>query len=108
MDAVVSGEAGSPVYQLLAEGVRSLVPTLQKLNIASAADVQIDSLADRLREEVIARRAVAMSYALVGMGKKASRHSPPKSAGRWQKHSKVENRHFISYTSIRSLRAAAI
>jgi protein-L-isoaspartate O-methyltransferase len=66
MDAVVSGEAGSPVYQLLAEGVRSLVPTLQKLNIASAADVQIDSLADRLREEVIARRAVAMSYALVG------------------------------------------
>jgi len=66
MDAVVSGEAQSPVYQLLAEGVRSLVPTLQKLNIASATDVQIDSLADRLRAEVVARRAVAMSYGLIG------------------------------------------
>ena len=49
MDAVVSGEAESPVCELLAEAVRSLVPTLEKLNIASPAHVQIDSLADRLR-----------------------------------------------------------
>jgi ubiquinone/menaquinone biosynthesis C-methylase UbiE len=66
VDAVVSGEAESPVYQLLAEAVRSLVPTLAKLNIASPAHVQIESLADRIREEVLARRAVVMSYGLVG------------------------------------------
>jgi SAM-dependent methyltransferase len=66
VDAVVSGEAESPVYKLLAEAVRSLVPTLSKLNIASPAHVQIDSLADRIREEVVARRAVVMSYGLVG------------------------------------------
>jgi SAM-dependent methyltransferase len=66
MDAVVSGAAESPVYQLLAEAVRSLVPTLQKLNIASPAQVQIDSLADRIRDEVVASRAVAVSYGLVG------------------------------------------
>jgi predicted O-methyltransferase YrrM len=66
MDAVVSGEAESPVYELLAEAVRSLVPTLQKLNIASPAHVQIDSLADRIRQEVVARRAVVVSYGLVG------------------------------------------
>jgi protein-L-isoaspartate O-methyltransferase len=66
MDAVVSGEAESPVYELLAEAVRSLVPTLQKLNIASPANVQIDSLADRIRKEVVARRAVVVSYGLVG------------------------------------------
>jgi hypothetical protein len=66
VDAVVSGEPESPVYKLLAEAVRSLVPTLEKLNIASPADVQIDSLADRLREHVVTRRAVAMSYALIG------------------------------------------
>jgi len=47
---------------LLAEAVRTLVPTLEKLNIRSAAQVQIDCLADRLRQEVIARRAVAMTY----------------------------------------------
>ena len=66
VDAVVSGAADSPVYQLLAEAVRSLVPTLQKLNIASPAHVQIDSLADRIRKEVLARRAVVVSYGLVG------------------------------------------
>ena len=65
-DAVVSGEPESPVYTLLAEAVRSLVPTLQKLNIASPADVHIDSLADRIRSEVVARRAVVVSYGLVG------------------------------------------
>jgi hypothetical protein len=66
MDALVSGLEDSSVYKLLAEAVRTLVPTLEKLNIASAAEVQIDSLADRMRKEVVARRGVAMSYGLVG------------------------------------------
>jgi hypothetical protein len=66
MDALVSGAAESPVYNLFAEAVRSLVPTLQKLNIASPAHVQIDSLANRIRDEVMARRAVVVSYGLVG------------------------------------------
>jgi protein-L-isoaspartate O-methyltransferase len=66
VDAVVSGGAGSPVCELLAEAVRSLVPTLSKLNIASPAHVQIDTLAERIRKEVLARRAVVVSYGLVG------------------------------------------
>jgi ubiquinone/menaquinone biosynthesis C-methylase UbiE len=66
MDTFVSGEENSPVYQLLAEAVRSLVPTLEKLNIASAAQVEIETLTDRMRTEVLAKRAVAMSYGLVG------------------------------------------
>lgn len=66
MDTLVSGEGDSPVYKLLAEAVRSLAPTLEKLNIASADQVQIDSLADRMRKEVVAKRGVAMLYGLVG------------------------------------------
>lgn len=66
VDAVVSGAPESPVFHLLAEAVRSLVPILQKLNIASPAQVQIESLADRIRKEVLARRAVVVSYGLVG------------------------------------------
>ena len=66
MDTLVSGEGDSPVYVLLAEAVRSLGPTLERLNIASAAEVKIDSLADRMRRDVAARRGVAMSYGLVG------------------------------------------
>lgn len=65
-DTLVSGEENSPVYKLLAEAVRSLAPTLEKLNIASAAQVKIDSLADRMCREVVAKRGVAMSYGLVG------------------------------------------
>lgn len=65
-DALVSGEGDSPVYKLLAEAVSSLVPTLEKLNIASAAQVKIDSLADRMCKEVAAIRGVVMSYGLVG------------------------------------------
>ena len=66
MDALVSGQEDSSVYRLLAEAVRTLVPTLEKLNIAAADEVQIDSLADRMRKEVVAKRGVAMSYGLVG------------------------------------------
>ena len=66
MDALVSGEEDSPVFKLLAEAVRTLVPTLEKLNIASPAQVQIETLTDRMRNEVVAKRGVAMSYGLVG------------------------------------------
>jgi len=66
MDTLVSGEGESPVYKLLAERVRSLAPTLEKANIASAAQVKIDNLADRMRKEVADRRGVVMSYGLVG------------------------------------------
>jgi SAM-dependent methyltransferase len=66
IDTLVSGEEDSPVYKLLAEAVRTLVPTLEKLQIASDSQVQIDTLADRMRKEVAAKRGVAMSYGLVG------------------------------------------
>ena len=66
MDALVSGEGDRPVYKLLAEAVRSLAPTLEQLNIACAAQVKIASLADRMRDEVVAQRGIATSYGLVG------------------------------------------
>lgn len=66
MDALVSGEEDSPVYKLLAKAVRTLVPKLEKLNIASAAQVRIETLTDRMRKEVLAKRGVVMSYGLVG------------------------------------------
>ena len=65
-DVLVSGEGDSPVYRLLAEAVRSLAPTLERLNIACLAQAEMDSLADRMGKEVSAKRGVAMSYGLVG------------------------------------------
>lgn len=82
VDAVISGAAENPVYELLAEALRSLVPTLLQLDIASAGDIQIDSLADRIRKEVVTRRAVAMSYGLVGAwAKKPVAHDIESDAG---------------------------
>jgi SAM-dependent methyltransferase len=77
LDTLVSGEEESPIYKLLAEAVRSLVPTLEKLNIASATQVNIDNLADRMRREVVTNRAIAMSYGLVGAwARKPFTHEP--------------------------------
>jgi len=36
------------------------------LNIASPAQVKIETLAERMRQEVVTKRAIAMSYGLVG------------------------------------------
>jgi SAM-dependent methyltransferase len=66
MDAIVSGDAESPACVLLAEAVRSLLPTLEKLNIALPHEVDVDSLTHRIREEVAARRSVVVSYGLIG------------------------------------------
>jgi hypothetical protein len=55
-DTLVSGEEGSPVYKLLAEALRSLAPTLEKS----------DSSSDRMRNEVVAKCGIAISYGLVG------------------------------------------
>jgi SAM-dependent methyltransferase len=75
MDTLVSGEGDSPVYKLVAEAVRSMAPTLERLNITDAARAGFDSLAERLSTEVVAKRAIAMSYGLVGAcARKPSTH----------------------------------
>lgn len=61
-----SEKEDSPVFILLGEAVRTLLPTLEKLNIASAAQIQIETLTERMRRDAVAKKAVAMSYGLVG------------------------------------------
>lgn len=41
-------------YEFAAETLRSLLPLTEKLGIATAEEVDVDTLADRLREEVVA------------------------------------------------------
>lgn len=78
MDTLVSGHEDSPVYILMAEAMRTLMPTLEKLNIASASQVEVESLADRMRKEVAEKRGVVMSYGLVGAwAKKPHAHDVP-------------------------------
>ncbi len=55
----------SPIYELFADTLRALLPMLVKSGIASEEDVGIETLAERLRAEIVSRQGVARSPALV-------------------------------------------
>jgi len=56
MSRVESGP-DSPAYEYMAQTVRSLLPLIEKTGVATAADVQVDTLAARMREETVALNA---------------------------------------------------
>lgn len=64
-EAVLAGGPASPVYELAADTVRALLPMLVKFDIASEEDVDIETLEDRLRTEIVSHQGVARSPAIV-------------------------------------------
>jgi hypothetical protein len=56
----------SIAYLNVAEVVRSLLPLIEKFGVATAAEVNIDTLADRMRDEVVAGGGVVVTPSLVG------------------------------------------
>jgi SAM-dependent methyltransferase len=65
VDALIGGGAGFP-YEILAEVIQSLLPVMERLKIATAAEVDIPTLAQRMRDEVIAGNGVVVAPALIG------------------------------------------
>ena len=66
LEGRVDGGPGSAAYQLLAETARSLLPMMERLGVATAAEVQIDTLAARLEAEVCAGGGVIVTPPLIG------------------------------------------
>jgi Methyltransferase domain len=66
MEASIGGGRGCGAYQLIAEVVETLLPLIEKHRIATVAEVEISTLARRMRDEVVARNGVALSPALIG------------------------------------------
>jgi ubiquinone/menaquinone biosynthesis C-methylase UbiE len=66
MDAVIGGGPDCPGYELVAEVTRSLLPVMEKLKIATATEVDISTLAQRLRDEVVAAKGIILSPGLIG------------------------------------------
>jgi 2-polyprenyl-3-methyl-5-hydroxy-6-metoxy-1,4-benzoquinol methylase len=66
MAARVEGSSDSLGYQIVARVVKSLLPVMEKLGVANEKEVQIETLAERLRDEVISRDAVIVLPPLVG------------------------------------------
>ena len=58
--------ADSAGYAVLAAVTRSLLPAIEKFGIATAAEVDIDTLADRLRNATVAADACWLSPVMVG------------------------------------------
>jgi SAM-dependent methyltransferase len=65
-DLPLAGGPDSPAYQWAAESIRSVLPLLVQYQLATEAEVEIETLADRLREEIVSRDAVMLLLYLVG------------------------------------------
>jgi SAM-dependent methyltransferase len=66
LDVCVDGGADSPYYEWIASSTRSGLPALERLGIATAEEVGIETLAERLREETVGRAALLWVTSLVG------------------------------------------
>src|SRR5262245_5988298 len=64
--ARVEGSAQSPVFDYLAAILRSLLPMTEQVGVATAAEVDIDTIAERLRSEAVTNNACIMLPPLVG------------------------------------------
>jgi ubiquinone/menaquinone biosynthesis C-methylase UbiE len=62
----VEGGSQSPVYAYLADTLRSLLPMAERIGVATAAEVAIETMAERLRNEAVANNACIMPPPLVG------------------------------------------
>lgn len=65
-ESVMDGGPCSPVYQWIAETMHSLQPRMVALGISGVAALDLDTLAQRLREEAVEKHGVFISAPLIG------------------------------------------
>lgn len=66
MDALIGGGPDAAAYELVTEVTKSLLPVMERFKIATATEIDLSSLAQRLRDEVVASKGVVLSPALIG------------------------------------------
>ena len=62
----IGGGPDLPDYKYGAYTISSLLPMMERLGVATAEEVDVDTLADRLRDEMVAGGGVTMSSAVIG------------------------------------------
>jgi len=65
LDAAVGGGVDWPGYEYIAGLVRTILPRLVEHGVATADEVDIDSLAERLRAETVASRGVMTTWSFI-------------------------------------------
>ena len=66
LDAPVGGGEDWPGYAYVADTVRSLLPMLERMGVATAEEVGVETLADRLRAEAVGQRGVQLLPIVIG------------------------------------------
>jgi ubiquinone/menaquinone biosynthesis C-methylase UbiE len=66
LSAAIAAGADSPAYENLAEAVRSLLPRMEEFGIASADEVEVDTLEGRLRAEAQSLGGIMVYPATIG------------------------------------------
>jgi ubiquinone/menaquinone biosynthesis C-methylase UbiE len=66
LDAPIGGGPDWPGYVAVADVVRSLLPMLEQMGIVTAEEVGLETLADRLRAEVVGQRGIQMLPIVIG------------------------------------------
>jgi SAM-dependent methyltransferase len=66
MGARIGGGPDTPGYEYATNVLRSLLPMAEKFGIATAEDMALDTLTDRVRNEVVANGGVVISPAMIG------------------------------------------
>ena len=59
-------QPGSPLCQFLADMIRTLLPHIVRLGLATEEEVGIDTLGERLRQEVVAHHLTVFSSRMIG------------------------------------------
>ena len=65
LDAAAGGGEDNPAALLVPELVRTLLPVIEKFGIATAAEVDPDSLRERMQAEILERNSVVISPSLI-------------------------------------------
>ncbi len=66
IDAVIGGGHSWYAYKYAEDTIRSMLPAMEKLGVATAAEVEIDTLAERLRQEMVSLNSAALLSVWVG------------------------------------------
>jgi len=66
LHAGIAAGPDHPLYTVAAETVRTLLPTMEQLGIATADEVDVDTLAARVSDEVVGAQGTVTWFSLVG------------------------------------------
>jgi len=64
--AIIGGGPDVPGYEYATQVIRTILPIAEQFGITTAEEVELDTLTDRIRDEVIANGGVVISPSMIG------------------------------------------